>query len=101
MIGIGDDCKYKISNLHSRGLTRLGGSLICDRAGNIVGAKPTRGLPENKKAIATAYGAGAPTYAYSECITFCRAELLSSMARASRDPGRNPTKRSMAPRNTT
>jgi hypothetical protein len=37
------------------------------------------GLPENKKAIVAARNVSAPTCAYSERITFARAELLSSM----------------------
>jgi hypothetical protein len=37
------------------------------------------GLPENKKAIVAAPNVSAPTFGYSERITFARAELLSSM----------------------
>ena len=63
-------------------------------------AKPALGLPENKKAIVAADGAGAPTCGYSERITSAGAELLSSMARALR-PRKEHNKRSMEPRNTT
>jgi hypothetical protein len=60
---------------------------ICIHAGNSLAiaqedwfaCKTCCGLPENKKAIIAARNVSAPTFGYSERITFARAELLSSM----------------------